>query len=35
MRQTLAEKLVARAAGRPVAPGEIVTCKVDLAMIGP
>ncbi|RYF41133.1 MAG: 3-isopropylmalate dehydratase large subunit [Comamonadaceae bacterium] len=31
--QTLAQKLVARAAGRgEVAPGEIVTCKVDLAM---
>jgi 3-isopropylmalate/(R)-2-methylmalate dehydratase large subunit len=29
---TLAEKLVARAAGRArVAPGEIVTCRVDLA----
>ncbi len=33
MSQTLAQKLVARAAGRPVAPGEIVTCKVDLAMM--
>ncbi len=33
MRQTLAQKLVARAAGRPVAPGEVVTCKVDLAMM--
>jgi 3-isopropylmalate/(R)-2-methylmalate dehydratase large subunit len=34
MKQTLAQKLVARAAGRAsVAPGEIVTCKVDLAMI--
>jgi len=34
MRQTLAQKLVARAAGRSsVAPGEIVTCKVDLAMV--
>src|SRR5437773_4605141 len=34
MRQTLAQKLVARAAGRSsVAPGEIVTCKVDLAMM--
>lgn len=33
-RQTLAQKIVARAAGREsVAPGEIVTCKVDLAMI--
>ncbi len=31
--QTLAQKLIARAAGRDVvAPGEIVTCKVDLAM---
>ncbi len=31
--QTLAQKLVARAAGKPhVTPGEIVTCKVDLAM---
>ena len=31
--QTLAQKLVARAAGREqVAPGEIVTCAVDLAM---
>jgi len=31
--QTLAQKLVARAAGREhVAPGEIVTCRVDLAM---
>jgi len=31
---TLAQKLVARAAGRgAVTPGEIVTCKVDLAMI--
>ena len=30
---TLAQKLVARAAGRTqVKPGEIVTCKVDLAM---
>jgi len=34
MSQTLAQKLVARAAGRgSVAPGEIVTCKVDLAMM--
>jgi 3-isopropylmalate/(R)-2-methylmalate dehydratase large subunit len=34
MLQTLAQKLVARAAGRPaVSPGEIVTCKVDLAMM--
>jgi len=31
---TLAEKLIARAAGRPsVTPGEIVTCKIDLAMV--
>ena len=31
--QTLAQKIVARAAGRDaVASGEIVTCKVDLAM---
>ena len=31
--QTLAQKLIARACGRPsVAPGEIVSCKVDLAM---
>ncbi len=34
MAQTLAEKIIARAAGRgSVAPGEIVTCRVDLAMI--
>ncbi len=34
MSQTLAQKLVARAAGRgTVTPGEIVTCKVDLAMM--
>ena len=34
MPQTLAQKLVARAAGRAaVSPGEIVTCKVDLAMM--
>lgn len=34
MPQTLAQKLVARAASRPsVTPGEIVTCKVDLAMM--
>lgn len=34
MPQTLAEKLVARAAGRArVAPGEIVTCRVDLALM--
>lgn len=31
---TLAEKIIARAAGREaVRPGEIVTCKVDLAMV--
>lgn len=31
--QTLAQKLIANAAGRPsVSPGDIVTCKVDLAM---
>src|SRR3954454_1755828 len=34
MKQTLAQKLVARASGRAsVTPGEIVTCKVDLAMV--
>jgi 3-isopropylmalate/(R)-2-methylmalate dehydratase large subunit len=34
MKQTLAQKLVARAAARcTVTPGEIVTCKVDLAMM--
>jgi len=34
MAQTLAQKLVARASGRAsVTPGEIVTCKVDLAMM--
>jgi 3-isopropylmalate/(R)-2-methylmalate dehydratase large subunit len=34
MGHTLAEKILARAAGRPsVEPGEIVTCKVDLAMM--
>ncbi len=34
MGQTLAEKIIARAAGREhVSPGEIVTCKVDLAMM--
>jgi 3-isopropylmalate/(R)-2-methylmalate dehydratase large subunit len=34
MKQTLAQKLIARAAGRSlVTPGEIVTCKVDLAMM--
>jgi len=33
MAQTLAQKLVARAAGRAaVSPGEIVVCRVDLAM---
>ena len=34
MAQTLAQKLIARAAGKAaVMPGEIVTCKVDLAMM--
>ncbi len=34
MAQTLAEKIIARAAGRDmVASGEVVTCCVDLAMI--
>src|SRR5690242_19407940 len=34
MSMTLSEKIIARAAGRAsVAPGEIVTCAVDLAMI--
>ncbi len=34
MGQTLAEKIIARAAGRQhVCPGEIVTCSVDLAMM--
>jgi len=34
MSQTLAEKIIARAAGRKsVRSGEIVTCKVDLAMM--
>lgn len=34
MGMTLSEKIIARAAGRTgVAPGEIVTCAVDLAMI--
>ena len=34
MVQTVAQKIIARAAGRDaVAPGEIVTCAVDLAMI--
>jgi 3-isopropylmalate/(R)-2-methylmalate dehydratase large subunit len=33
MKTTLAQKLIARACGRPsVAVGEIVTCRVDLAM---
>ena len=33
MPMTLAQKLVARAAGRTqVTPGEVVTCRVDLAM---
>jgi homoaconitate hydratase family protein len=33
MRQSLAQKLIARAAGRTeVAVGEVVTCQVDLAM---
>jgi 3-isopropylmalate/(R)-2-methylmalate dehydratase large subunit len=32
--QTISQKIIARAAGRtPVAVGEIVTCKVDLAMM--
>ncbi|MGC2520421.1 MAG: 3-isopropylmalate dehydratase large subunit [Burkholderiales bacterium] len=34
MAQTLAQKIIARAAGREqVTPGEIVTCRVDLAMM--
>lgn len=34
MAQTLAEKIIANAAGREtVRPGEVVTCKVDLAII--
>ncbi|MGI9333455.1 MAG: 3-isopropylmalate dehydratase large subunit [Gammaproteobacteria bacterium] len=34
MAHTLSEKIIARAAGRDgVAPGEIVTCRVDLAMM--
>ena len=34
MGKTLVEKIIARAAGKAaVRPGEIVTCKVDLAMI--
>ena len=33
MGSTLVEKIIARASGRArVSPGEIVTCKVDLAM---
>lgn len=32
--RTLAEKILARAAGQPrVTPGEIVTCRVDLALL--
>jgi 3-isopropylmalate/(R)-2-methylmalate dehydratase large subunit len=31
---TLTEKILARAAGRSaVRPGEVVTCKVDLALL--
>ena len=34
MPATLAEKIIARAAGRhKVAPGEIVICSVDLAIV--
>jgi 3-isopropylmalate/(R)-2-methylmalate dehydratase large subunit len=34
MAQTLAEKIICRASGRgSVVPGEIVTCRVDLAMV--
>jgi 3-isopropylmalate/(R)-2-methylmalate dehydratase large subunit len=34
MGQTLSQKIIARAAGRAtVVPGEIVTCKVDLALL--
>ncbi len=34
MPQTISEKIIARAAGvKSVKPGEIVTCKVDLAMM--
>ncbi|MBT3264079.1 MAG: hypothetical protein HN529_05070 [Acidiferrobacteraceae bacterium] len=34
MSTTLAEKIIARAAGRhKVAPREIITCSVDLAMV--
>ena len=33
MKTTLAQKIVAHAAGRDVvSPGEIVTCRIDLAM---
>ena len=31
--RTLAQKLIGKAAGRPVSTGEVVTAKVDLAMI--
>lgn len=31
--QTLAEKIISRAAGRRVSPGEIVWCQVDLALM--
>ncbi len=31
--QTLAEKIISRAAGRQVRPGEIVWCRVDLALM--
>jgi len=34
MDQTLVQKIIARAAGKPnVRPGEIVTCQVDLALL--
>lgn len=34
MAMTLSEKIIARACGQPrVAPGEIVTCQVDMAMM--
>ena len=33
MQQTLAQKLIARAAGAPTIVGDVVTAKVDLAMI--
>ena len=33
MSQTLAEKLLSRAAGRVLAAGETATCRVDLAMV--